>query len=294
MKGIEIKGAKTLFRIGPVAITQTALSLLAVTLILCAAGALLGRDLKKKPGKMQVFTEKSVQMLTNLVVGTMGRHNVGWVPYIGTLFLSSLAGSLIGLTGFLRATTADLSVVLTWAVMTSVVIWYRSIKHNGVLGWLKGFTKPIFVMAPINIISEIAQPVAMAFRHFGNVAGGGIITTIVYTALSMASAALLRVLAKTVVLPAALLGLAILLVAWGCKKIKLAPKIVGGIFAVLGILGLAGYFNLLGGVEIPVLQLGLPAVLSVYFDLFSGFVQAFVFCLLSMVYIAAVCPPRKK
>ena len=43
--------------------------------------------------------------------------------------------------------------------------------------------------------------------------------------------------------------------------------------------------------EIPIFQYGIPAVLSVYFDLFSGFVQAFVFTLLSMVYIAGACPP---
>jgi F-type H+-transporting ATPase subunit a len=50
----------------------------------------------------------------------------------------------------------------------------------------------------------------------------------------------------------------------------------------------------LGGVEIPILQLGLPAALSIYFDLFSGFVQAFVFSLLSMVYIAGACPPPEE
>lgn len=291
MIDIDVKGAKTLFQIGPVAITETVLSVFVVTLLLCVIGVLLGRNLKKRPGPLQVLTEKGVQMLMELVTGTMGEHNIGWVPYIGTIFLSSMFGSLIGLTGFLRSTTADLAVVLTWAVMTSVVIWCQSIKRNGFLGWLKGFTEPIVVMTPMNIVSEIAQPVAMAFRHFGNVAGGGIITTIVYTALSLASTALMRVIAKSVVLPVVLLGLAALLIVLGWRKKKLALKIFGIVFVVLGLLGLASYLNLLGGVEIPILQLGIPAALSVYFDLFSGFVQAFVFSLLSMVYIAGVCPP---
>ena len=91
-----------------------------------------------------------------------------------------------------------------------------------------------------------------------------------------------------------LVVLAVLLVIRGFRKKKLASKIFGFIFAVLGLLGLAMYFKLLGGVEIPILQLGIPAVLSVYFDIFSGFVQAFVFCLLSMVYIAGVCPPPEE
>ncbi len=291
MDGIEVSGAQTLFTIGPVAITQTILSLIIVTATLAIAGVLLGRNLQKRPGKLQVLTEKGVSMLMNLVEGTMGKHNLHWVPYIGTIFVSSLLGSLIGLTGFLRSTTADLAVVLTWAVMTSVIIWYHSIKRNGFLGWLKGFTEPIAVMTPMNIVSEIAQPVAMAFRHFGNVAGGSIITMIIYTALALASNALIGAISGSWVLPAILAILGALLLIVGIRKKKLAGKIFGIVFAVLGALGLATSLNLLGGVEIPILQLGIPAALSIYFDLFSGFVQAFVFSLLSMVYIAGACPP---
>ena len=291
MDGIEVKGAGALFEIGPIVITETILSLIIVTAVLMIAGVFLGRNLQKRPGKLQVLTEKGVGMLMNLVTDTMGKHNIRWVPYIGTIFLSSILGSLIGLTGFLRSTTADLAVVLCWAVMTSVIIWYHNIKNNGFLGWLKGFTEPIAVMTPMNIVSEIAQPVAMAFRHFGNVAGGSIITMIIYTALSLASTALMDLIAGSVVMPIVLLALGLVLLLRAVKKKKLAGKIFGTVFLVLGGLGLLTYLDLLGGVQIPILQLGLPAALSIYFDLFSGFVQAFVFSLLSMVYIAGACPP---
>lgn len=291
MDGIKVEGAQTLFTVGGVAITETIVSLVIVTLLLGAAGILLGRNLKKRPGKMQVMTEKGVSMLMGLVTDTMGAHNIGWVPYIGTIFLSSIAGSFIGMTGFLRSTTADLAVVLTWAVMTSVIIWYQSIKRNGLVGWLKGFAEPIAVMTPMNIVSEIAQPVAMAFRHFGNVAGGSIITMIIYTALSLASTALIDLISGSVVMPVILMVLALLLAL--SKKKKLGGKIVATVFVVLGVLGLLTHFGLLGSIQIPILQLGIPAVLSVYFDLFSGFVQAFVFTLLSMVYIAGACPSEE-
>lgn len=291
MDGIEVRGAKTLFQIGPVAVTETILSLIVVTAILAVAGILLGKDLKKRPGKLQVLTEKGVGMMVSLVTDTMGAHNVGWVPYIGTIFLSSLLGSLIGMTGFLRSTTADLAVVLTWSVMTSAIIWYQSIKRNGFLGWLKGFTEPIAVMTPMNIVSEIAQPIAMAFRHFGNVAGGSIITMIIYTALALLSTAVLRILSATVILPILLIAFSAYLILQGMKKGKTASKIIGVILAVLGVLGMLSRFGVFGDLQIPFLQLGIPAVLSVYFDLFSGFVQAFVFSLLSMVYIAGACPP---
>ena len=291
MDGIEVKGAGTLFEIGPIVITETILSMIVVTAVLMIAGILLGRNLKKRPGKLQVLTEKGVGMLMNLVVGTMGEHNIGWVPYIGTIFLSSILGSLIGMTGFLRSTTADLAVVLCWSVMTSVIIWYQSIKRNGVLGWLKGFTEPIAVMTPMNIVSEIAQPVAMAFRHFGNVAGGSIITMIIYTSLSLASTVVLDMVSGTVVMPIILLLLGAAVLLWALRKKNLPGKVVAAAALILGVLGLLTALDLLVGVEIPILQFGIPGVLSLYFDLFSGFVQAFVFSLLSMVYIAGACPP---
>lgn len=278
---------------GGINITQTTLSLLIVSLILGIAAYVLGGKLTKRPGKVQVLVEKGVLMLHNMVVDTMGPHNAGWTPWIGTIFLSSICGSLIGLTGFLRSSTADLSVPLTWGVMTSVIIWYQSIKRNGFLGWLKGFTEPVVVMTPMNIISEIAQPVSMAFRHFGNVAGGGVITSILYTALGMASSALLNVIASNgwiVSIVVILTGL--LLFLWGRHRGKAVRKILGIAIAVVGLFGLLQAVGILSGV--PVLAFGIPAVLSIYFDLFSGFVQAFVFSLLSMVYIAGACPPPEE
>lgn len=299
MDGIDVKGAQELFQIGPFRITQTIISLSIVSVILIVAGILLGRNLQKRPGKLQVLTEKGVTMLVNLVTDTMGAHNIRWVPFIGTIFLSSILGSLIGMTGFIRSSTADLAVVLTWAVITSVVIWYESIRQNGFFGWLKGFTEPIVVMTPMNLISEIAQPVAMAFRHFGNVAGGSIITMIIYTALALASNVLIRLVAGSVVMPiiVAVVGVAFLAVAFRIHQgplIKLAIGFVGVMCIALGIVGGLTYFNLLGDVQIPILQFGIPAVLSLYFDLFSGFVQAFVFSLLSMVYISSACPPPEE
>lgn len=288
---VTVNGAYIYFTIpifGGIPITQTTVSLLVVTVLLCTASILLGKKLTKRPGKAQVLVEKAVSVLQTLVSDTMGPHNVHWTPYIGTIFLSSFCGSLIGLTGFLRSTTADLSVPLTWAVMTSVIIWYNSIKNNGFLNWLKGFTEPVALMTPMNIISEIAQPVSMAFRHFGNVAGGGVITSILYTALAMASSVLIRLISSSIVLPCIVIALGAVLVIRGRKHRKTASLIGGIALGIIGLLGILECLNILTGV--PILEYGIPAVLSLYFDLFSGFIQAFVFSLLSMVYIAGACP----
>ena len=293
---VNVTGPYVYFTIpifGGITITQTTISGLIVTLLLCGGFVYFGKNLKKRPDGKQVLVEKGVLMLYNMVCDTMGKHNAHYLPLIGTIFLSSICSSLIGMTGFLRSATADLSVPLVWAITVTVIIWYNNIKYNGFLGWLKGFTEPIVVMTPMNIISEIAQPVSMAFRHFGNVAGGGVITSILYTALSMVSALVLNAIASSGIAIAIVLLAAggILIFLWTKKK-KLAMLIFGIIMAVLGIFGGLQALGILSGV--PVFAFGIPAVLSVYFDIFSGFVQALVFSLLSMVYIAGSCPPPEE
>ena len=272
-----------------ITITQTTISGLIATLLLCGCFIYFGKNLKKRPDGKQVLVEKGVKILYDMVIDTMGKHNAHYLPLIGTIFLSSICSSLIGMTGFLRSATADLSVPLVWALIVTGIIWYNNIKYNGFVGWLKGFTEPIVVMTPMNIISEIAQPVSMAFRHFGNVAGGGVITSILYTALSMASSLALNAIASSgIAVAIVLLVIGAGLIFLWTKKKKAAALVFGIIMAVLGIFGGLQALGILSGV--PVFAFGIPAVLSVYFDLFSGFVQALVFSLLSMVYIAGSCP----
>lgn len=227
---------------GGIPITQTMVSLLVVSIILIIAAFFIGRRLTVRPGRFQVIVEKLVSMLYGLVEDTMGKHNLKFAPYIGTVFLSSIIGTLIGMTQVFRSTTADLSVTLAWALVTTVMVWFSSIKNFGFRSWLRGFTEPIVVMTPMNIVSEIAQPVSMAFRHFGNVAGGSVLTALIYSALAL-----------------------------------LSKLVLGWLPAAVA--------------SIPAFQVGIPAFLSIYFDLFSGFVQALVFSLLTMVYVGAANPP---
>ena len=246
---LEINGAKIYFEIPiygdiKIPVTQTMVSLLVVTILLLTLTFIASRNIKKRPGKLQVLVEKIVTMLYNLVESCMGKHNLKFAPYIGTLFCCSFFGSIIGMTAVFRSTTADLSVTGAWALITTGLVWYNTIKNNGFLGWLKGFTEPVVVMTPMNIVSEIASPVAMAFRHFGNVAGGSVLTALIYAALAALNNVVFGFLPEA-------------------------------IFAVMP----------------PIFQVGIPAILSIYFDLFSGFVQAFVFCLLTMIYVGQASPP---
>ena len=129
----------------------------------------------------------------------------------------------------------------------------------------------------------------MAFRHFGNVAGGGVITSILYTALAAVSALVLNFIAASgIAIIIVLLAVGGGLVYLAIRTKKLGAKIMAAVFLTLGFFGALQALGLLENV--PIFQFGIPAVLSIYFDVFSGFVQALVFSLLSMVYIASACP----
>ncbi len=248
---IDVKGPKVYFTVHTpwfdFNVTQTAVSLLAVSIILITLAFILTRNLKKRPGRLQVIVEKLVSMLYSFVEETMGKHNLKFAPYIGTLFLSSILGTIIGMTQVFRSVTADIAVTAAWALVTSGMVWYNNIKNFGFKAWLKGFTEPVVVMTPMNIVSEVAQPLSMAFRHFGNVAGGSVLTSLIYAALALVTNIVFGWL------PAAVLS----------------------------------WFP-------PIFQVGIPAFLSIYFDLFSGFVQAMVFSLLTMVYVGGACPPPEE
>lgn len=230
-----------------VRITQTVLSSFLVMMTLILLSWRLGKGLQKRPTRRQVVVEKAYTVLDNLVRETMGEHNAHFTPYIGALFLSSVGGTLISLFGgVFRSATADLSTTLTWALVTTGMVWHYNIKNNGFFGWLKGFTEPVVVMTPMNIISEIAQPISMSFRHFGNIAGGGVLTSLIYAALAAASS---------------------LVLGW------IPNEVIS---------------------SIPIFQVGIPAFLSIYFDLFSGCIQALVFSMLTMVYVGSACPPPEE
>lgn len=235
MNGININGPKIIFEIpvfGGIPVTETVINSWIVMAIIFFTGLWLAHDLKKKnPSKRQIVAEKLVTMLYDLVEQTMGKRGFSFAPYIGTLFVFSLLSSLSSMFG-LRAPTADYNTTLAWALITFFLVQYQGIKNKGVGGWLHGFIEPMPLLMPLNIVGEIANPISLSFRHYGNIAAGLVITTLLYGALSALTSIVF------------------------------------------------------GGLQIPILQLGLPAILSIYFDVFTSGLQAFIFCMLTMVFIS--------
>lgn len=169
------------------------------------------------PTGFQNFIEFVVELLQGFVNGSMGKHGKKYMNYVGTLFMFVLLSNISGLFG-LRPPTADYGTTFSLALITFVMIQYNNVKCNK-FGAVTDLFKPLWFLFPINIIGEIATPISMSLRLFGNVMAGTVMMALYYGLLPL------------------------------------------------------------------VAKLGVPAALHVYFDLFSGAIQAYVFCMLTMVFV---------
>ncbi len=180
------------------------------------------KKFNKIPKGFQNFIEFVVETMDNFVVSTVDKK----YSYLGGWFFGVMAFILFSnLSGLvtLRPPTADLATTFALSLMTFFLIHFLGIsKSKG--EYFKGYADPYPFLVPINIIGEVATPVSLSFRLFGNILGGLIIMGMVY---------------------------------------ELFP-----------------FF----------LKIGVPAVLHVYFDIFAGALQSFIFVILSMTFIRSKLP----
>lgn len=242
--GISISGALIYFTIPmplqnlPITESQINSALVIITIFFLCLYFTHGLSVKARL-KRQLIAEWIVKQTQSLVKTNMSDYFANFAPFVAAIMGISAFSSLLALLG-LYAPTSDINIVGGWAILVFILITYYKMKC-GPLHYVKSFGDPVPFLSPLNIISEVATPISMAFRHYGNVLSGAVISVLVASGLQ---------------------GLSNLLLGW-----------------------LPGFLG-----EIPFLQVGLPAILSVYFDLFSGCLQAFIFAMLTMLYVASGFP----
>lgn len=185
-----MRQAAYVLRIGDFWLSETVVVSWLIIAALAIVSFLLTRNLKKVPTtKRQIFLEYAVSSLSKLVTDTMGEKVIkrmpNMIPYIGSLFLFFTCSNLIGLLGF-RSPTTDLDTTLAWAIITCFMIYYAGVKFKG-WGYFKGLLEPNPLLLPINIIGELAKPISLSFRPFGNILGGAIIMMLLYQFLAYLS-----------------------------------------------------------------------------------------------------------
>lgn len=241
---IAISGAKIFFTIKlPIQnlpITESQIHSWLVMIAITGLCLFLTHGLKEKADtKRQHIAEWIVENAQKLVIDNMGDYFSGFAPFIAAILSLSAFSSLLSLFG-LYAPTSDVNVTAGWAILVFFLITYYKMKCGPVV-YAKSFGEPVPFLAPLNIISEFATPVSMAFRHYGNVLSGSVISVLLAVGLQ-----------------------------------GLSSMVLGKLPGFLG--------------EFPLFQIGIPAVLSIYFDVFSGVLQAYIFAMLTMLYVAGAFP----
>lgn len=127
------------------------------------------------------------EKIINLLIDTFGESfksfNFNYFAFISCVFLFTLFSCIVCIIPYMDEATKDLNTTLAIGLMSFLYVQYQKIKVHGVLGYLKEFVEPIFVLFPIHVVGELAKVASMSFRLFGNILGGGIIYMMIFDLL---------------------------------------------------------------------------------------------------------------
>ena len=128
--------------------------------------------------KRQVVIESFIGMLHDMLYGILGEHGKQYIPYLLTVMLYLGVSNMLGLFG-IAPPTKGLNVTVALAVMSIILVQYASIRRHGVGGWLKGFTQPVAIVTPLNVLELAIKPLSLCMRLFGNILGAFIIMELI-------------------------------------------------------------------------------------------------------------------
>ncbi len=175
MEELEAATAFTIPIFGGIEVAESTVISWVIMAIIVILTLVLTRNMKvENPGKLQVGVEYAVTALQNIVRGILGKEGERYVPYLATVLVFLGISNVFAVTG-MKPPTKDLNVTAALALMSIILVQVASIRKNRVKGWLKGFTKPIAVVTPINIMELAIRPLSLCMRLFGNVLGAFVV-----------------------------------------------------------------------------------------------------------------------
>jgi F-type H+-transporting ATPase subunit a len=149
--------------------------------LICLVVFLATRNPKLVPSGLQNVVEMLVSALYDFVVGILGpKHGPRYVGFLGTLFIYIWVMNLFGLIPFMDSPTSSLNVTFALAIVVFVYAQYIGFRELGVVGWfdhmLGNPRTPLGwglspLMLPIHLMGELAKPISLSCRLFGNIFG---------------------------------------------------------------------------------------------------------------------------
>jgi len=126
--------------------------------------------------------QNALEALVSLIRGQI-RELAGTGPdrylgFIGALYMFIALSNFLSFVPGYHPPTSSLSTTAALAVCVFCAVPIYGIAEEGLAEYLKHYVRPVFVMLPFRIISEISRTIALAVRLFGNVASGSILAAI--------------------------------------------------------------------------------------------------------------------
>ncbi|HDS30009.1 MAG TPA: ATP synthase F0 subunit A [Firmicutes bacterium] len=149
-----------------------------------------GEKLKRNPDRKQLFIETLMGGLDNFVRDILGNHGRTYVPLVGTLFIYILSMNLFGLVPVLgHSPSSNLNITLSLALFVFITVQIHGMRSLGIKGYVKHFAdlpeKPApiqWIFAPLmmvlHLIGELAKPVSLSLRLFGNITGEDVLVAV--------------------------------------------------------------------------------------------------------------------
>lgn len=145
--------------------------------IIIVISFLATRNLKLVPTGLQNAIELVVSALLEQMDAAMGPKGRQLAPLIVTLFLFILLSNWLGLVPMMTSPTNDANTTLGLAIIMMLTIHIAGLVFKG-MRYIKHFFEPSPPFVIINIIEELAKPITLAFRLFGNIVAGEILIII--------------------------------------------------------------------------------------------------------------------
>jgi F-type H+-transporting ATPase subunit a len=146
-----------------------------VVLVLGVLVRLGMRRPQREPAGLQNVIEWVFGGLENTWRGVLGDHAPRFAPFLSTLFIYILLMNWLGLVPGFKSPTANLNTTVALALVVFLVVQAYGVKENGFIGYAKHFTGDVWwlapLMFPIHVIGELARPLSLSLRLYGNVSG---------------------------------------------------------------------------------------------------------------------------
>lgn len=159
--------------------TATIFNTWLIMVVLIVLALIVRRRLQSQPGPVQRVVELYISAMDKLTKETLETTTRTYMPLVSTLFIFLLLCNWLGMIPGLAEPTKDLNTPLGLGIMGFFLTHTAAIRTKGIGPYLKEYAHPFIIMAPLNVVGELAKVISISFRLFGNIMGGAIIIAVV-------------------------------------------------------------------------------------------------------------------